>query len=344
MPVLTSKLGDAPGSVPTRDAYVSIAPAAERRRGRIVSPAGSLSARRILRRRAMTAVAVTASAGRLGSYIDRGGKRREVVAYRGPGQSTLVIDHEQGTRADCRLVAHLAADEPVVNARMVASVYLADERRPRCRRVTRKDIKVAPATELHAGRIIDGDAVPAGGADVLIDRHGRVYRLELAASIHMKIPQARWHSYPPEGHEGPAAIVSLRSVIGALEDYERARVLTCDCLAAYDEDPAVSTTALHGELRRVFSSRVVLNRRLREVVREVVAANGVSYSQIAMLCGRVKRDARGNLSGDTSWLRRRIGVTPEGGKATPCCWVHSDVLALIARQGLAVSPREAELA
>lgn len=94
MPVLTSKLGDAPGSVPTRDAYVSIAPAAERRRGRI---AGSLSARRILRRRAMTAVAVTASAGRLGSYIDRGGKRREVVAYRGPGQSTLVIDHEQAT-------------------------------------------------------------------------------------------------------------------------------------------------------------------------------------------------------------------------------------------------------
>ena len=286
---------------------------------------------------------VKASGGYLGSYLDRGGKRREVVAYRGPGQSTLVIDHEQGTRADCRLVAHLAADEPFANARMVASVYVADARRPRCRRVTREDLEVAPATELHAGRIIDSDAVPEGGADVLVDRHGRVYRLELAASTHMKIPQARWHSYPPEGHEGPAAIVSLRTVIGALEDYEPARALTCDWLVAYDEDPAVSTTALHGELRRVFSSSIVLNRRLREVVRESVAANGVSYSQLAMLCGRIKRDARGNLSGDTSWLRRRIGVIPEGGKATPCCWVHSDVLALIASRALGISPREAEL-
>lgn len=344
MPVLTTKLGDAPSSVPTRNAYVSIAPAAERRRGRVVSPTRSLSTRRILRRRASAAAAVTASPGRLGGYIDHRGKRRELVAYRGPGQSTLVIDHEHGSRADCRLVAHLAADEPVSNARVVASVYLADERRPRCRRVTREDIKVAPATELHAGRIIVSDAVPAGSADVLIDRHGRVYRLEFAASAHMKIPQARWHSYPPEGHEGPVAIVSLRTVIGALEDYERARALTCDWLAAYNEDPTVSTTALHGELRRVFSSRIVLNRGLREAVRESVATNGVSYSQIAMLCGRIKRDARGNLSGETSWLARRLGVAPEGGKSAPTPWIHSDVLALIARHGLKISPREAELA
>ena len=158
--------------------------------------------------------AIKTSSGYLGSYIDRGGKRREVVAYRGPGRA-LVIDHEQG-RADCRLVAHLAADEPFANARTVASVYLADACRPRCRRVTRGGTKVAPATELHAGCIIDSEAVPAGGVDVLVDRHGHVYRLELAASAHMKIPQARWHSYPPQGHEGPAAIVSLRTVIGAL--------------------------------------------------------------------------------------------------------------------------------
>jgi len=112
--------------------------------------------------------AIKTSSGYLGSYIDRGGKRREVVAYRGPGQSTLVIDHEQGTRADCRLVAHLAADEPFANARTVASVYLADARRSRCRRVTREDLEVAPATELHAGCIIDGEAVPAGGVEVLV--------------------------------------------------------------------------------------------------------------------------------------------------------------------------------
>jgi len=72
--------------------------------------------------------------------------------------------------------------------------------------------------------------------------------------------------------------------------------------------------------------------------------DGVSLSAIAMRCGRVKRDPRGNLSGETSWLGRRLGLLPEAGEASPTPWVHSDVLALIARRGLGVSPREVELA
>ena len=36
-----------------------------------------------------------------------------------------------------------------------------------------------------------------------------------------------------------------------------------------------------------------------------------------MRCGRVKRDARGNVSGETSWLARRIGQMPEGGEQKP---------------------------
>ena len=63
-------------------------------------------------------------------------------------------------------------------------------------------------------------------------------------------------------------------------------------------------------------------------------------SEIRIRCGRTK-DA--GQSGDTSWLARRIGRLPEAGKTQPTPWVHSDTLALIARDGLGVSPREVEL-
>jgi len=60
-------------------------------------------------------------------------------------------------------------------------------------------------------------------------------------------------------------------------------------------------------------------------------------------CGRVKRDRRGNVSGETSWLARRLGLLPEGGERVPTPWIHSEVLALIARRGLGLCPREVEL-
>jgi len=66
-------------------------------------------------------------------------------------------------------------------------------------------------------------------------------------------------------------------------------------------------------------------------------------SEIAIRCGRVKRDRQGNESGETSWLARRLGLLPEGGQRIPTPWVHSDVLGLIARRGLGLSPREVEL-
>jgi hypothetical protein len=65
-------------------------------------------------------------------------------------------------------------------------------------------------------------------------------------------------------------------------------------------------------------------------------------SEIAMRCGRIKRDATGNESGETSWLARRLGLLPEGGRRHLTPWIHSDVLALIARDGLGLSPREVE--
>ena len=57
----------------------------------------------------------------------------------------------------------------------------------------------------------------------------------------------------------------------------------------------------------------------------------------------IRDNALLSSSGETSWLARRIGQTPEAGQDQPTPWVHSDVLALIARDGLAMSPNEVEL-
>ena len=90
-------------------------------------------------------------------------------------------------------------------------------------------------------------------------------------------------------------------------------------------------------------SPIVLNRGLREAVAELLAREQLSMSEIAIRCGRIKRDGRGNESGETSWLARRLGLLPEGGHDAPTPWIHSEVLALIARDGIGVSPREVEL-
>ena len=90
-------------------------------------------------------------------------------------------------------------------------------------------------------------------------------------------------------------------------------------------------------------SPIVLNRRLREVVLATVEQRAAEHERDRdpLRAGEARR--RGNESGETSWLARRLGLLPEGGKATPTPWIHSDVLALIARRGLGVGPREVEL-
>jgi hypothetical protein len=138
------------------------------------------------------------------------------------------------------------------------------------------------------------------------------------------------------------ATVSLRDVVGDLQDYQPACATTALALRRHERD-AVSTTALAVELARVQRSAIVLNRRLRQAVLEALEGQELSMSEIAMRCGRIKRDARGNPSGETSWLARRIGLLAEGGQRVPTPWIHSDVLGLIARRGLGVSPREVEL-
>jgi hypothetical protein len=156
----------------------------------------------------------------------------------------------------------------------------------------------------------------------------------------MAIPEIRWCRRAREDH---AVIqpVSVREAIASLQSYEPVRGLTRRALLRNGAGE-VSTAVLRAELARVLESPIVLNRRLREVALEAIERHGLSLSEIAIRCGRLKSDPAGSVTGETSWLARRLGILPEGGKEAPTPWIHSDVLALIARRGLGVCPREVE--
>ena len=158
----------------------------------------------------------------------------------------------------------------------------------------------------------------------------------------MEPPELRWSRGAATRPTGPWRPTTLREALTTLESYEPICTITARALARHD--PTVSMDALRRELARLQQSSFVLNRGLREAVVDAVERRGVvSMSELALRCGMVKRDRRGLPVGDTTWLARRVGLMPEGGKRKPTRWVHSDVLALIARHGLGVSPREVEL-
>ena len=68
----------------------------------------------------------------LASYTDAEGVRHELLTWRGAACSTLVVDRES-RQATPRLVAHLAADEPAENARVVCEDYLQRAQQGLCR-------------------------------------------------------------------------------------------------------------------------------------------------------------------------------------------------------------------
>lgn len=276
----------------------------------------------------------------LGRYTDAHGHAREVIARNGAAGSTLVVDRERVTHHDSRLVAHLAADEPAENAAVVCRRYLKDAAAgaSRCRPLTTEDASIAPFAD-PCEADLEREPVPGGGDPV--DRQGGSYRLELVHSG-MSIPELRWcrRRAEPSLDREP---VSVREAVAALESYEPVCALTLRALSRHGRCGDVSIAVLGAELTRVQASPIVLNRRLRHVVLATVERQELSMSEIAIRCGRVKRDRRGNESGETSWLARRLGLLPEGGQSMPTPWIHSDVLALIARRGLGVSPREVEL-
>jgi hypothetical protein len=176
----------------------------------------------------------------------------------------------------------------------------------------------------------------------LRDANGTVYRIQEVA-LDGRFPELRWTCSILVHQAERLETVRLREVVARFENYEPARGITANALAAHRSDPALSTSCLTAELTRLAESPIVLNRRLREAVQSRLARGDLTMSEIAIRCGRCKRDRRGNVSGETSWLARRIGLAPEAGRDQPTPWVHSDVLALIARDGLALSPNEVEL-
>jgi hypothetical protein len=277
---------------------------------------------------------------RLGRYTDHhSGTTREIVCLPGAAGSRLVIDRDAITLGDRRLVAHLAADEPQENAALVCEHYLQDPAGRWCRRVTPEDREVVPFADTEQIAAQSG-ATPS--ATALTDRQGRTYCLELH-STGMSIPQLRWCRRSPTMEPTSSEPVSMREAIASLESYEPVRTLTHTALALHRDDPEVSIAVLRAERERMEVSKIVLNRGLRAAVQREVARGQVSMSEIAMRCGRIKHDKRGNESGETSWLARRIGQLAEGGQDGPSPWVHTDVLALIVRDGLGATPREIEL-
>jgi len=277
--------------------------------------------------------------GLLGRYLDPDARLRQVVALPGAAGSVLVVDRDAVTLGDRRLVAHLLADEPHENAALVCEHYLRDPAGRWCRRVTPEDLEVVPFAEAEE---LEPDAGEASSATVITDRQGRIYRLELNTAG-MSIPELRWCRYSSTVEGEPPEPVSMREAIASLESYEPVRMLTLRALTLHGEDPAISTAVLRIERARLETSQIVLNRGLRRATLAAAATQGLSMSEIAVRCGRVKHDSRGKESGETSWLARRLGIAPESGGNSPTPWIHSDVLALIARCGLGVSPREVEL-
>ncbi|HTA35173.1 MAG TPA: hypothetical protein VK761_00555 [Solirubrobacteraceae bacterium] len=273
-----------------------------------------------------------------------------MIAEPGSGGSVLVVDRDAIAPANGLLVAHLAPDEPASNADLVVDSYLerlhAD--RYRCRPIADEDFLTLPFVEEDRDAIArqDDTDVSSCSSCVLEDRLGWRYRLE-RLNTGMSIPELRWcriasaaaarAERPDEGEP-----VSLREAIGALQAYEPICGATHAVVRRGRNDDSVSTAMLRAELARVRESPIVLNRALRDTVLAMIEHDALSLSEIAMRCGRTKRDTAGNVSGETSWLARRLGMMPEGGRATPTPWVHVEVLALIARDGLGLSPREVE--
>lgn len=294
-----------------------------------------------------TTAPLHASAGaqrtkRLGRYFAPDTEQeREILRVQRPDGSALVIDYQLGTLSDGRLVAHLPPDEPAENARIVSELYLADdERRGRCRAVTPEDFEVSrhvtpPPTSGHG----------APPLSRLQDAAGHVYRIHelplAGAPLADSRRELRWTRSRLPGREDALDAVTLRDVVASLEAYEPARTLTRDALDRCGE--CVSTRRLREEEQRLADSAIVLNRGLREAVQRELRLGTVTMSDIAARCGRFRSEPPGSSAGEASWVARRIGEMPEGGEESPCPWIHSDVLALIARDGLGVCPHEVEL-
>jgi hypothetical protein len=259
------------------------------------------------------------------------GEPRQIVAVTLECDATLVIDRQRFSRSDARLLARIPQDEPSTNATLVAKLYLADETRGRCRLLVSSDF-ASPlgAVQLPAAAQSDVD-------EPLRDADARCYAIHQLKSA-PDASELRWVC----GEGSAAEQLTVREVVGRLERYEVVCQIT-SAVIAKRVDSDCSTTRLAAELDCLRSSPHVLNRGVREAVNRAVE-RGDTLSAIAQRCGRFTEGPRGQVKSDASWVARKIGQAPEttGGVVSP--WLHTDTLALIARDGLSCDPREVEVA
>ncbi len=267
----------------------------------------------------------------LGRYRDPDGALRTIVAIPGAQESTLIVDRVGGADTDTRLVAHLDAEDEAHTldrsrdtAYLIAELYLRDPSRGWCRPLHGADLDAVPE-----------DAPAAQIRRTLTGSDGVTYGLRIVTAGAQR--ELRWVAAAPTAQ--PRA-VSVRAVIAALECYEPVRAITIAALARY-ADCDVQCRRLHDELRRVDRGRCVLNRRLREAVVRTVERGELTYSEIARRCERNHGGA--DNCGDTSWLKRRIGLLPDLDAERPTPWLRAETLALIAREGLGVDPVSVEV-
>jgi hypothetical protein len=264
---------------------------------------------------------------------------RSIVALAGAGGSVVVVDQLAGTKADARVIACIAAEEDPGNAALIAQLYLADENRGRCRELTREDLAAPPTKEAgDAGQ--DDEAVADDYTDGVLDGEGVRYSIRELDGGDGAARELRWAR---RNAGGVWQALTLRETIGHFEAYEPFMAMTGAAVAANNDDRAVGVATLHCELRRQQDSPIVLNRGIRAAVLRAVNEQGLSLSEIAARCGRRHSGCDDFSSGDTTWLQRRIGVKKEAGSERPTTWVHTDVLALIARDGLGLAPHEVEV-
>ncbi len=270
----------------------------------------------------------------IGTYRhDQTGTDRELIVISVP-HGTLLVDQDADTRTDRRLVGLIDPDEPQENPKILAGLYLEDPSRGRCRAVLPEDLDPPSREPTQDTSGIRWDAPLVAGIGVTF----RLQTVPTDAGAAL-----RWTRVPAANDGQETEPVSLRHVVAQLKDYDPATSMTAAAIREHKQQPGSSTHTLAGELNRLQGSAIVLNRRLRERVQLAVDTEGVTMSEIALRCGRIKRDRNGRESGETSWLARRVGLLPEAGKTRPNPWVHSDVLALIARDGLGISPHEVEI-
>jgi single stranded DNA-binding protein len=220
----------------------------------------------------------------IGRYLADDGSWRELCSRPAAAGTVLVVDRDVQSGADERLLAHLAADEPPLNASLVCRSYLsAEPARRRCRALQPADVEAVPpfAQAPLRGARLDARHGP------LVRGAGCAFQLLLVAG-EMSIPALRWTRRGDSG--GSVSTVSLREAIAELESYRPFCELTRRALARYTRDPSVSCSVLRAELLRVLESPIVLNRALREAVLAKVSRGEASMSELAMRCGRLKRD------------------------------------------------------